>query len=861
MKATLLISVILLLSSIRLNADTLPINKWLVSPSVNIQKPAFAEMKNTQNEVFKETALLKYEHHNLLEIFPENQMSFFGHKGLWMEKNAEKGAIVIQKQQPENIEGVYLCTYLWVERWASLKIEMKSNQMLRVWLNDSELGVKTTVETNPDKPGKFTKELKLERGKHKIMVKSLHFPSDSCIWGLSSSIITDSTVQADVLKIETTPTNRKHITHIMHGTRATGVKLSADAKYYTISYRNNKPGGENSESWTEVRRTADDNLVYSFQHAKVSQIQWLPISNRLSYISSVGKERFLYLLDVAKLTTEIVFTEGEELGWCTWSPNEMYLIYSINEKDISTYTTTKQIQGMRDRQPGFKNRSFLHHYDIKTSNKTRLTFGNQSTYLYDISPDSRTLAIGTSISDYTERPFSKQQIYLLNLETLAVDTLWNNKLWGVSVSFSPDGKKILCKGGPSAFGTLGENIGKQKIANNYDNQLYIFDLNSKNVEPITLKFNPSVDDAQWSKADNNIYISTTDKDSKRVYKYDVAKKNFIPITEEKEYITGFSMAAKIPIAVFNASQANKFGQFRLLDLKTSKSRALENLESENYKHVEFGDVEEWNFISSQGTEIQGRVYLPVKFDTSKKYPVIVYYYGGTNPVGRTFAGRYPFNLWAGAGNVVYVLQPSGATGFGQEFSAAHVNNWGITVADEIIEGTKKFLAAHPFANEKQVGCIGASYGGFMTMLLTTRTDIFAAAISHAGISSISSYWGEGYWGYAYSAEATADSYPWNAKDLYVNQSPLFNADKVTTPLLLLTGDSDTNVPPGESIQLYTALKILGKPVELITVKDEDHHIAGYKNRIAWHNTIMAWWDKYLKEQNEWWNELYPAKNY
>jgi dipeptidyl aminopeptidase/acylaminoacyl peptidase len=149
----------------------------------------------------------------------------------------------------------------------------------------------------------------------------------------------------------------------------------------------------------------------------------------------------------------------------------------------------------------------------------------------------------------------------------------------------------------------------------------------------------------------------------------------------------------------------------------------------------------------------------------------------------------------------------------------------------------------------------------MTMLLTTRTDIFAAAISHAGISSISSYWGVGNWGYAYSAEATADSYPWNAKDLYVDQSPLFNADKVTTPLLLLTGDSDTNVPPGESIQLYTALKILGKEVELVTVKDEDHHIFGYKNRIEWHNTIMAWWDKYLKNQEDWWNELYPTKNY
>ena len=230
-------------------------------------------------------------------------------------------------------------------------------------------------------------------------------------------------------------------------------------------------------------------------------------------------------------------------------------------------------------------------------------------------------------------------------------------------------------------------------------------------------------------------------------------------------------------------------------------------------------------------------------------------------MGRTFGGRYPFNLWAGSGYLVYVLQPSGAVGFGQAFSAAHVNNWGKTVADEIIEGTEQFLKAHPYADAEKVGCAGASYGGFMTMLLMTRTDLFAAAISHAGISSLSSYWGIGYWGYSYSAGASAGSYPWNNHDLYVGQSPLFYADRIHTPLLLITGADDTNVPPGESIQLYTALKILGRPVELIKVKGEDHHILTYNKRILWHKTLMAWWDKYLKDQPEWWEAQYPEKNY
>ena len=179
------------------------------------------------------------------------------------------------------------------------------------------------------------------------------------------------------------------------------------------------------------------------------------------------------------------------------------------------------------------------------------------------------------------------------------------------------------------------------------------------------------------------------------------------------------------------------------------------------------------------------------------------------------------------------------------------------MAGEIIEGTKKFIAAHEFVDANKIGCIGASYGGFMTMLLQTQTDIFTCAISHAGISSISSYWGEGYWGYGYSANATGDSYPWNRKDIYIDQSALFNADKINTPLLLLHGSEDTNVPLGESLQLWVGLKILGRPVEMVQIEGEDHWILEYSKRIEWHNTIMAWFDKWLKEEAGDWKQLFP----
>ena len=240
--------------------------------------------------------------------------------------------------------------------------------------------------------------------------------------------------------------------------------------------------------------------------------------------------------------------------------------------------------------------------------------------------------------------------------------------------------------------------------------------------------------------------------------------------------------------------------------------------------------------------------------------MIVNYYGGCSPTSRNFESRYPHHAYAALGYVVYVVAlPSGATGNGQEWSARHVNTAGDGPAQDIIEGTEKFCQEHPFVNPDKIGCIGASYGGFMSQYIPTLTDRFACAISHAGISDHTSYWGFGYWGYSYSETSMANSYPWSDRDLYVNHSPLYLADKINTPILLIHGDADTNVPFNESIQLFTALKLLGKETALVAVKDQNHHILDYAKRLEWQNTIWAWFAKWLQDDPSWWDALYPPK--
>lgn len=429
--------------------------------------------------------------------------------------------------------------------------------------------------------------------------------------------------------------------------------------------------------------------------------------------------------------------------------------------------------------------------------------------------------------------------------------------------YSPNGKKLLIQGGPSLFGKLGHgpDLPLDAMANQYETEAYLYDLERREVEAITKRFAPSLRNAYWHPLDGHIYITALNRTRYQLYRYNV-KSGVI-----QQIPTHIDMALRVQYArnssniVYVGSGLNFPGRLYTLDLWKPVPRILYAPADDWLSRLHLAKVKDWTTYSLKGARIQGRIYYPPGFDPRKKYPMIVYYYGGTFPITRYFDGRYPFQLWAAHGFVVYVLQPSGAIGFGQRHAARHVNEWGSRVADEIIHATSQMLATHPFVDAKRVGCIGASYGGFMTMYLVTRTTMFAAAISHAGISNITSYWGAGFWGYLYSAVATAKKYPWSHPKFYIKQSPLFSAHKVKTPLLLIHGDSDTNVPPSESYQMYTALRLLKRPVELVLFHKSNHWILNYKKRILWTNTILAWFAKNLQKQPLWWKRLHGTKKH
>ena len=657
--------------------------------------------------------------------------------------------------------------------------------------------------------------------------------------------------------IEVNPEGKRYWTNadMMHGERINGVALSSSGKYVRIHKSITYKGGETSgkDIFIELATGKEFNLD-GFQH-------WLPEGDL--YLRSYRETEGTWCYEIVDPKTGEKTPVGKYSGKGNAYPTKdlKHFLITIDEKvPEEKNKDVHQILEPDDRQPGYRSRRNYSLYDIETGITTPITKGSRNIYV-TANRDASRFLISVREEQLTERPFEFSDLLLFDRSTGKTDTLVRHDGFVGSYQFSPDEKYVAITGSPEAFNGLGNTLPNGVIPSSYEYELFLIDLDTKEVRCLTRDFDPSVTSFQWSEQDGQIYALCENRDQKSLYRINPknGKAEQLPLSEPYIY-SSYSLAEEKPLLAYIGESSMSTDRCWLRDLKTGKEKVLCDLNPTRLKDIQLGECRDWNFKAERGDTIYGCYYLPPFFDETKQYPMLVYYYGGCSPVGRYLDSYYNYQEWAAMGYVVYVIQPSGCSGFGQEFASRHVNAYGDYTADDIVQGTKQFCKEHPYVRTDKIGCMGASYGGFMTMYLQTVTDIFAAAMSHAGISNPASYWGYGYWGYSYSTTSAAHSYPWNNTELYSGHAPLFNADKVHTPILFMHGGADTNVPINESIQMFTALKLLGRECAFITVEGENHHILNYNKRIRWHDSIMAWFAKWLQDDPTWWNTMYPEKN-
>jgi dipeptidyl aminopeptidase/acylaminoacyl peptidase len=687
-------------------------------------------------------------------------------------------------------------------------------------------------------------ELELTNGDYHLVVLADGQAQDSAF-----SLDWQGKSEVDNIDFTAQKTQRVSAEQLFDSKVISGLTLSPNGKYLlqsTIEYQASQ--GDTPIQVTELRKLSDNSVMYRWQDNRPSSAVWSSDSSQLVFVAN----KQIQLFNVADLSINVVATDMDNVSGLQWLGDTVLFSWEKPFK-ADDKATSKRFQALEDRWSYWRNNSQLYQVDVASGFIRQLTDNNVSSSLLDSNADKGKLLLTRSPVDYAQPAHGITQLVELTLADLSETMIGEYRSFN-SALYADDGMYITA--GPRFMDGTGIQDPNIEV-NDYDGQLYWRDAKG-NVSALSKAFDPSI--GSITKLENDdLIVTVTEGDRAPLYLFDKSKTRFNRIDTGVDMIDGFSVAIEqsTPTLVFAGTSATAPQKAYKMAVNSSRKQLLFDSQQLSYANTRLGKIEDFDFTNTHGHNIDGRVYLPADFDASKKYPALVYYYGGTSPVGRHFTGRWPFNLWAAQGYVVYVVQPNGATGYGQAFSGRHVNAWGKYSADDIIEGTKAFLNAYPSVDAKRVGNMGASYGGFMTMYLATKTDIFAASMSHAGISNLSSYWGHGWWGYGYSGVASRGSFPWNNPELYVEQSPLYHADKITTPLLLIHGNADTNVPVGESHYMYTALKLLGKEVELVEFNDQDHHINSRQARFDWWNTTMAWFDMKLKDEPQWWNSIYP----
>ncbi|MCQ2275288.1 MAG: prolyl oligopeptidase family serine peptidase [Bacteroidales bacterium] len=721
-----------------------------------------------------------------------------------------------------------------VKGFAKVEVTVKGPKLYKVLVNNKE-----TRGEQPYQPGQYH-----------VMIK---YVADTAALQIDLKTKDSNNITLNTMKQgEKRPFSMADNMEMKH---YSGVLLSASGKYTRIGKSWFNPDGSNHYE------VIVKELATGREMAMRDYYTWMPKSDKYLSVRKEDGQRRLYAVDPATNQTELLCADLPA-GSFTMSPTEDYLIINQEVKGPEKEKGVYEILVPDDRQPGFRNRNKLAKLDLTTGILQPLTFGNKNVWMYDLSQDGRYMIFGISHDRLTRRPTTLTTVCRMDLQTLKVDTLIHEDGFLSGIDYIPGTNKLLITGSAEAFNRLGCTLPSNLTPNQFEHQLFLYDIDTKSTQSLSRNFNPSLKSVYLS--DNGLcFFTAENKDSVSLYQLNLTNYSITKVEQPCEVIGSCAFAPNGSTMIYygtGACTADCLYQLTIGKKGKLNITVLEDLNADRMAQIALGTCHGFEFQSRNGYPISGHYYLPADFDAAKKYPVIVHYYGGCSPTARRFGGgsHYPAHYWNANGYIVLIVNPGGASGFGQEWGARHVNTMGEGIAEDIIEATEWF-ARNPWVNKDKIGCVSASYGGFMTQLLLTKTDLFATGISHAGISDHTSYWGEGYWGYSYSEVSAANSYPWTRKDLFVDRSPLYNANKIHRPLLFTHGTADTNVPIGESIQMYTALKLLGVPTAFVMVEGENHGIMDFTKRQQWINTMVAWFNRWLQDDPTWWNAIYSPK--
>ena len=603
-------------------------------------------------------------------------------------------------------------------------------------------------------------------------------------------------------------------------------------KYSIEQFYKNKQvfGGKFSEDETRLLYTSNESGIYNLYEVSITDgtqkqltnstqesffaIDYVPGTNKILYSADKGGNEIshIYLLNEDGTSTDLTPEEKAKASFVGWN----------KEKTAFYFLYTK-------RDPRFFD---LYVMDTKTW-KAKLLYQNDK---------------GLSINE-----ISWDEKYVVLVESITTN---DNKLHLVN-RLTKEQKEISIPGQPGSYVARGFSLNGKYLYYTTNSQKEFQYLVSYNLE--TGERN-TVFETNWDVI--NFFLSRYEK--YRVIAINEDGKNTLKLFDHKTGQKVESPAiADGDIISIEISDSEKYMR---ISAGTSKSPAdiyFYNMETKELKRLtnslnpeidqnQLVAAEVVRYKSFDGLEIPAIFYKPLDATEKNKVPALIWVHGG--PGGQSRVGYFALIQYlTNNGYAILAVNNRGSSGYGQTFYKMDDQNHGDKDLMDCVYG-KKYLQSLEYIDADKIGIIGGSYGGFMTMAaMTSKPDEFKVGVNLFGVTnwlrtlkSIPPFWAS--FKNALYAEmgdpTTADSVR-----LY-NISPLFHANNVKNPVMVLQGANDPRVLQVESDEIVEAIKKNGVPVEYVIFPDEGHGFVKKENEIKGYKAILDFLDKYLKEESK-----------
>lgn len=461
-------------------------------------------------------------------------------------------------------------------------------------------------------------------------------------------------------------------------------------------------------------------------------------------------------------------------------------------------------------------------------------------YLYCI--DSGTTTNLCKPENYKEPEIDMTKT-MKNQEVNSEANLKNNPGYDQNPKFSPDGKYVAWQ---------------SMARNGYEsdrNRLCVYNLSNGEKCYTTESFDSNVDDFCWDDDSKSLYFIGVWHGCTDIYRTNI-KGEVVQLTEGWHDYGSIQMlhdGNKLLAERHSMSQASEL--YIVSPAKKAKESKVQQVTFENkhlYDQMTFGKIQQRWTKTSDGKDMMYWIVLPADFDSTKKYPTLLFCEGGPqSPVSQFWSYRWNFQIMAANGYVIIAPNRRGLPGFGSVWNEDISGDWTGMCMKDYLSAIDDACNNLPFVDKDRLGAVGASFGGFSVYYLAGHHDKrFKCFIAHDGAFNLESM-------YTDTEEAWFSNWEYedafwnkdlseNAKKTYEN-SPHKFVDKWDTPILCIHGEKDYRINANQGMGAFNAARMRGIPAELLIYPDENHWVLKPQNGILWQRTFFNWLDRWLKK--------------